>query len=49
MDFVPDVQELLGIRVPLDDWERVQNVSDVIDLLREHRDEALNNGPGRCV
>jgi hypothetical protein len=36
MGFVPDVEELLGLRVPPEDWERVQTVGETIRMLEEH-------------
>jgi len=38
LGFIPDVQELLGIDVPLEEWERVQTVGEVIEMLRAHAD-----------
>jgi acyl carrier protein len=34
--FIPDVQELLGIQVPNEEWERVSTVGEAIAMLREH-------------
>ena len=34
--FVPEVEDLLGIDVPVRDWERVHTVGDAIEMLREH-------------
>jgi hypothetical protein len=35
-EFVPDIEEILNVRVPLDEWERVRTVDEVIAMLREH-------------
>jgi acyl carrier protein len=47
MGFIPDVQELLGIDVPPDDWERVQTVGEVIEMLRKHADAQRNDAETR--
>jgi len=41
--FVPEVEDLLGIDVPVRDWERVRTVGEVIEMLRKHA-EAQRNG-----
>jgi|tagenome__1003787_1003787.scaffolds.fasta_scaffold20987786_4 acyl carrier protein len=35
-EFVPEIEEVLDVRVPPEDWERVQTVTEVIVMLQEH-------------